>query len=716
MWYTLGMEDAGNQQFGQMPEGDIYEYYQQVGGGGLSPDFSFFGQKYAEYTERIRNQEDFKKRQVEAVRQNPEAMILSRTTSPDIVRETVRDALRWTIETREKNPSMSSPYPLMQLLGVVEGRVRSLELGRDKKKLRELEESGVDISFTYVELPPKIRILPVPKEHQIYEELDRMWENGATEEQVAQKEKELRAENEQIRRQIEKIEDHNRAEMEKKRKWESKQEELEETREPLIEALRQSVDEALLRMKVEDMWKIYRTNAGSAEKMAEIFLYPVDGMMTAEDLEKLFNLPDFGHKIDKAMRLFYVIGNCAKKEKMIALMDTPGFKKLFPEGENDPLFRGFIGDPSGWVEDNERTEETYKEEERGLLTKHNNIFSRKENVEAKRELYENIAKFIDLMALRESGGFEGKSFEEIKEVIQNFETHKETVDAMKTGMKLFKMFGLAARAGGEKYSNGKIELEGFPETDELATLMNFALWQKKQDGSKFDCGNEVRIGKADRAITCFMGMLNEGEGQHKRTFLEKWWGYKEDNLGPREDAIDLGDMRWLEQDENIMRGWFLRVFFAGRKDGFVDVWKERKYDDITMFGDPAFIKGLNKLWAILINENLVAHGHFRNKVLEKGDDYMERKVKWLKYHLASVWFEGVKKGDISEYLFRGRGKHVEIGNNFKLRGMPLNGTGDRDPILTALKDYGFFNSEKQPNDPDKKRSQRDSREKRFGIF
>lgn len=394
----------------------------------------------------------------------------------------------------------------------------------------------------------------------------------------------------------------------------------------LIRELTNEAGLLVTRFKFASLFRTYEQNAGSVEKVAELFLYPAMYHPQAEDFKALFNadaslyidptkdLPEklerregglyfineqseavrlkeadkLGDNIDLAMRVYFVVGLTENPQAIRELKGKPGWKILFPTEEDEKRLLGDIdqwyagvGSKDGKIQKTKAHTKAYKtHKHRGLLSRFGNIYARAEDAATMQELRATV---------RELAG------EEAEEI----------------AFRSMRMFGVAANMGSEYYwdpdkKNWKIEQEGFPQSDDMVRIMNTREWHLKNDAAGHPCGPKSTRGKYERLATDFFSFTTVDTPKGKRSLKEMWWGYTD------EPAKKLGELPWDELPKDVLGKWFLRVFHAARKGGFFDKITNISWDPRTA-GNPETWEQIKKDTNILISDAVVANGWLKGK-------------------------------------------------------------------------------------------------------
>ena len=418
---------------------------------------------------------------------------------------------------------------------------------------------------------------------------------------------------------------------------EIKRVEAEDDRPHLVKELERCASEMLARSKLDLLYGRYLAAGGSVDEFANEYLIPVPYHLKPNDFQVIFTLPpflytkpnqplpenlanteyarEFGRDVDIAMRVMVVITLCEKPEELEELMKRPGWNLL---GLNPNQIREYVGDVGGWTK-GDRSKDAIKTETRGKLTKHGNIYARGESVEQKREVEDAIVEMV--------GGNKA---------------------AVEIATRFFRLFVIAAEGGGERFHDGaktSIQLEGFPETDDLTKLALTAMWQDKQEAAGHFFGPVKTKGEYKRLVVNFLkfagyetdNQVVDGETKY-RSLWEQWWGYEADGARPRENALRLGEGKWDKLNADVFRDFLLRVFIAGRKD----VGLFAKLTNNSWTPDPLvnvkFWEEFKRDLNVVVNNQLITEGKFRGT---KEDD-VKAKVKAEKKRFLTTFREGIR--------------------------------------------------------------------------
>ena len=132
-----------------------------------------------------------------------------------------------------------------------------------------------------------------------------------------------------------------------------------EERRAHTEAVRTTRQEIEVRHQIHENWHFYHFYREAIGKLSEMYFQSTP---SAEAIDLILNLPfnkdekqeslagvkfrNFGDKVEMAMRLYYINSICQKPERLTQLMETPGWKIIFPD---DNLIKDWIGEPGKWL-------------------------------------------------------------------------------------------------------------------------------------------------------------------------------------------------------------------------------------------------------------------------------------------------------------------------------------------------------------------------------
>jgi len=428
-------------------------------------------------------------------------------------------------------------------------------------------------------------------------------------------------------------------------------------REDLEEAYKKSEAEILTRRQIDEIYRFYCSNSENLGGLAKLYFV---NHPTPEGFSTLFNAKDvpdsptridatgaelrpeaaFGDKIDVALRLLVAVSLSEKKSEFLKLVKTPGWEYIFPkvDGNENPTQEHWVGNPSEWAEEGKRDKKTVKTEleqnKRIGITKYGNVF-----VEGK------------MSQINEVRG-------EIRDILGGDVSAK---DAEEVAYRLFKLWMMADENGWEKYAVFKDETRGEivgqklhcdlgnPTTSDFVKVVRPGVYQtvyKEKPGHPNDAGPLSTTGKYERFAVSILRGITTGEGNEKRSFWEKWWGYPEAEIGGkkllRENANRLRELPWLEKSPKFLNSAYLPLFMAGRTgdigSGTFDFvmktdWHPDNFLDGQWWGKFA------KLLRVGITEAVAVNGQFRNR------DPITVETHTLKYRdgIISTFWDGVRK-------------------------------------------------------------------------
>jgi hypothetical protein len=374
-----------------------------------------------------------------------------------------------------------------------------------------------------------------------------------------------------------------------------------------------------------DFARIFRASPKNDLSLAQktgVNITPVELQKPGEALAQ-------GENVDRVLRALVAIGTCERPE-LGELRDRPGWKFLFEE-RGGVEERKYIGDPSKWQKD-KRTEGDLKREkgDRGLLTKYGNIFARAESAEAQKEIREALCELVggDRLAVEEA-------------------------------YRLFRITGLAAKFGiltlydapgddigrpDRSKAKVKIVQEGWPASSDVTTqYMNFRAYIIKQTRAGHFGGPYNTRGRYDKIMgdfftnTVYEDKDNpdvDGKPTNKRTLWELMWGYADDprnsnpDLRKGEKALKLGDVKWEELDENVMRKFYTTIFFAAGEGRLAEILMRESWQPKDL-GQDSWEKTMLAL-NVLITPQLI-YKEFRGrsfKDMKNGADSIKKETFW----------------------------------------------------------------------------------------
>ncbi len=563
------------------------------------------------YTEgALDRAEDGRREAMQSAQLSPERIVFIKSHRP----EQIRIATRWLLRDKERvttqAPALTDQYGLIADYWTLSKRAEALSTGLSDPTRQALmsfakfEEDGILISQL---VPPPLKEVEIPE--------------GST----ADERKKLESVNESIRQ--------------RNKELALRRIDAEERRPDLVNELGRCAEEVLARSKLDTLWGRYLGAGGSVDEYANDYLIPIPYQLTAENLRTIFSLPptlftkpgqeltgalatseyarDFGKDIDIAMRAMVIITLCEKPEALKELMSRPGWRLL---GLSPEKVRQFIGDVSSWKL-GKRSEDTIENEIRGKLTKHGNIYARGENVEAKREVNEALVELV--------GGNSA---------------------AVEIASRMFRLFVIAAEGGGERFvddkGESKIQLEGFPESDDLTKLALTAMWQEKQANAGHNFGPLTSKGAYENLVVNFLKFagyetnypVKEGESRF-RSLWELWWGYEADSGGRlREEGYRLGEMAWDKLSSDVFRDFMLRIYIAGRKDVGLFVKLTASKLPVEQLYSMDFWRDFKRDLNVVVNNSLVTNGKFRST----REDDIKKEVESEKIRFLKSFEKGVK--------------------------------------------------------------------------
>lgn len=367
--------------------------------------------------------------------------------------------------------------------------------------------------------------------------------------------------------------------------------------------------------------------AGAFSEMAE------DTMITPGMFNVLFNLKSvdatrlvsgrhLGNDIDIVLRACMVAGMSEDKTALVDLMSRPGFALMFENGlegtYRDKVIE-YIGHPNstGWQSDRVVDKEGSLSQEnalgvRGRLTKYGNIWARTESSD-------------DYFAFRET----------LKELVGGNEL------AVDLGLAVFKVFGMDADNAAIVGLNGDgkktIQLEGWPQSSDLAKLMHFMAWQVKQDIPGHPCGPKETRGRIKRLLLPFIkatsfGVNVAGTGDlQTRSLYEQVWGYA------NEPAKRFGEIEWGKLSGKVWLDWGTKISVpTGSDGGLFNLLKSEKIPaDIATVGFWEFFTlNLN----VVVNDALMSGGEFA----KYSPQQLKEMVKQEKKRIIDIYWAGIQ--------------------------------------------------------------------------
>ncbi len=424
----------------------------------------------------------------------------------------------------------------------------------------------------------------------------------------------------------------------------------------------------------------------SLSKYAEIFEnMSTDTLIEPSTFKTLLTLPaaiedaegaegrPLGNDIDRVIRACILVGLCENKQKFTDLMLRPGFKLLFNDGprsveDQSRDITNFIGTPTRW-EDQRKTTKAQDgtvvssldteniNKLRGKLTKYGNIWARPETLDESDDFRKTLIELV--------GG---------------------NVLAVDLGVGLFKLFGMDADAGSLKYINDKGAeaslLEGWPNAGDLAKLMCFEDWQRKQNAAGHPCGPKETRTKIKKLLLPFLKFasikIDKNGAKEQRSLYEAMWGYSD------EPAKRLGDIGWEKLTNDVFNEWGSKISVPAGEKGLFNLLRAEKSDPDAMMQD-SFWEFFKLNLNVVVNDLLVSEGEL------KGLDpvLVAKKVEETKIYIAKTYWDGVKS--LPDYKYVWSGKYIDVFDQGTIR--TVMGTPKKilmkDLIIESAKRSGF---------------------------
>ena len=457
-----------------------------------------------------------------------------------------------------------------------------------------------------------------------------------------------------------------------------------------------SIREALFKL-TEAM---YFRSSISAEGMGKLFNLQSQKDATSETVTGV-KVNSLGDKIDTALRLLYLNSICEKKTKVQALIKKPGFKQfLFPGGENDPLFKEWVGDPSGWTEE-VRLDEKIGKITGGSRTK-DDIVTEREDGRRKKLVMKNI--FAETNTY-----FEGELFKAIDKFLGagqgNTETEKfinkqEAEAARRIAYRLFRLLLTADVEGYEIYKkpgemggefdpipNYEIVYENGPAASDYGKLTKPWLYVLKSYRKGRDASPMISLYHStelyQKLISDFFRQTSfktlvpttSGDGKYseERSVFEVMWGNEAGGRVPgtghaylQEDARRLGELPWtgmnvgagLSEDqlakikeafagdglpvgglpsEILHAGIYLTGFMGGREGGIFDLITQTGIR-LSDLEDEGFWRKLWKMLDVGTKKGIGVNGEFKGKTTEE----INKPTEELKINVIVGFLKGVQ--------------------------------------------------------------------------
>lgn len=439
-----------------------------------------------------------------------------------------------------------------------------------------------------------------------------------------------------------------------------------EERELLAKACKAAEQTMIVREKLHNLYAYaYLQNIAALDIMVIAFYLKFPGFSN-DQIKALFTLPDFaefednpnnttfGDSVDFAMRLLFIAARSEKKSKMLGLKETPGWKDIVFAGDRAGKEEEWIGKIDEWEEDDQREKDTTKDEKRGILTKWGNLFAKGSLSEEKRLL----------------------------RVIEEIVGDK---DAVRVAHRFFKISGLAAEEGIERYEKlyepnktlllkGQpvdllgLELNGEPTTDDLAKIIHFRGYREKELSKNRSAGPEITLDKPEleRLATSLLRLAYSKTDHGVRSVFEQWWGYSAEGHMPKESAKKLGEIDWTvkvpkdfegltpdseEVAQEVWNIYALFLFLAGRKEpikGIYDFLYAEDFDPNT-FLRKDFWKHKNKFLSLVLRGDVIVKGEYKELYKDETGDvsYNALDKKKQKEIDESVTKKVKAKGDVA---------------------------------------------------------------------
>jgi len=442
-------------------------------------------------------------------------------------------------------------------------------------------------------------------------------------------------------------------------------------REALARAYEAAVDMFVIRERIHTLFTIFDEHKADLDGMVKLFYQRAPHLSNLMH-QKIFTMPDigmidkehlenqeFGKRINLAMRLLYVVGNCETREKMEKLMKRSGYKKLSEALGQDKMLK-LVGDIGRWTTKKDRNKKTVDDETkngvRGDLTARGNVFAA------------DFPRGVD---------------DETK-VIMVIEKVVGDPDAVRVAHRIFKLWGLADRFGVETYGklptaeeiiaqleavqSGKqtyeqwrekadswsdlLSIPGEPVASDLGKLFWPQYWRLKDILKDRPAGPIYTYDKTERLCLSLPELVKiEIALKVPRSLDEVWWGYED------EDAKDLGEIEWLaikpdkqiqeatehlEDDREFLENkgrrvrygaWGLYTLFlylAGENDPMKRPWAFINHEEYNPqdFIKNAFFTSKIKFLGIILNAGTIPEGNYR--AIQKGEGKWEQIVKEYK--------------------------------------------------------------------------------------
>lgn len=536
----------------------------------------------------------YERRALAQEQQNYQQEVIGKATSPKTIREFIRGEMADVEKATREAPIFQDKYGPMRTYWSMKSRASALEFGANltEEQKKELEEKGI-IFWQIIPAPPREPELKTIDEIEINEETlkeiyGEEWDSLPPMERFNLR-RDLYLRNLEIRERNKTIEAKNDQAEKRRKRYKKELEKAEKNRWPVINELKDRAAEFASRQKMDYHFSQIDKAGGDLGEIAKEFFRPRSYHVLTKDYDIIFNAPGtneegregtgFGDAIDMALRAYYIIGLCEKKEELQELKNSPGWSILFTSQEQETEW---VGNIDQWESTSQRSLDTFAEENeaRGKLTKKGNLWARKESLGERKRIREAVRDFV--------GGPDAEAAEEI-------------------AFRLFDGWGMSAMVGTEveRDSSGKIiaiQQEGFPTSNDLIKVADTRDWQEKQRLAKHPGGPKLSVGQIDRMVVDFLRFHKNPEGT--ATLYEDWWG-----LGASE-AKKLGQLGWQDMTPNLLRDLWLRFFFAGREGGLFALWKTI-YHDPKMLGKIEFWEGLTKTINVLFSDTVVMNGRIR---------------------------------------------------------------------------------------------------------
>ena len=422
-------------------------------------------------------------------------------------------------------------------------------------------------------------------------------------------------------------------------------------RKALARAYEATVDMFVIRERIHTLFTIYDEHKADLDGMVKLF-YQRAPHLTNLMHQKIFTMPDiamidkekpdnqeFGKRINLAMRLLYIVGNCETREQMERLMTTSGYRRLVQQLGEETVSR-LVGNVGKWLSKSERGSEGIQSpvEAENERAKKNNVLIRGELT-----AYGNVF----------ANGSPPYAVDNETMVIKVIEKIVGDPDAVRVAHRIFKLWGYADKFGVEVYGKlpsadeiirlqedvqagrktyeewrvqadewGKLfNIPGEPVASDMGKLFWTHYWRLKEILKDRPSGPIYTVDKVERLCLSLPELVALKTKNGHRSLDEVWWGSED------EEAKDLGEIDWLaiKTDEQIEAAL-----------EYIDAKEERAgYGAWGLFTLFLYLAGednpIKRPWAFLNYEDYNPQDFLKNS-------FFTSKVKFLRIILGhSMW-------------------------------------------------------------------------------